>query len=391
HFGCGDGQLTVALHDSNSYYVHGLDKSDANVAAARAYIKSQGLYGDEVMVEQFDGDRLPYIENLVNLLVSEQPLPFDANEILRVLSPNGVAYINDGNDWTMTVKPRPSDIDYWTHYLYDASNNAVSKDTVVGPPRRSQWHGSPMWCRHHDRMSSISAFVSENDRVFYIIDEGSKVSFQLPSRWSLYARDAFNGTILWKKPITSWMTQMWPAKCGPAQLPRRLVAIGDKVFVTLGLDGTALSCLDAATGNVLWTSSSSTTVMTEELIYSDGTLFTMVKSDPNETTWNDYRPLETWLWSARDRADALFPWNSADSRKVTAIDPDNGNIIWQKDYPIAPLSLAADANGVYFHDGSGIICLDRGDGTEKWSSAAIALKSPLPPKLAPTLRANSGL
>ncbi|MCJ7812675.1 hypothetical protein MUP95_05060, partial [bacterium] len=75
--------------------------------------------------------------------------------------------------------------------------------TVVGPPRRLQWMGSPKWSRQHDHMSSTTGFVSTEDKIFYIIDEGSKASVQLPSKWSLYARDAFNGAVLWKKPIQS--------------------------------------------------------------------------------------------------------------------------------------------------------------------------------------------
>jgi len=60
----------------------------------------------------------------------------------------------------LTRRPVPADIDEWTHYLYDPSNNAVSRDLVVAPPRRMQWVGSPRYSRHHDRMSSVSAVVS---------------------------------------------------------------------------------------------------------------------------------------------------------------------------------------------------------------------------------------
>ena len=40
----------------------------------------------------------------------------------------------------------------------------------------------------------------------------------------LIARDAFNGTVLWKQPIPSWHNHLWPLKSGPTQLARRLVA-----------------------------------------------------------------------------------------------------------------------------------------------------------------------
>ncbi len=93
-------------------------------------------------------------------------------EVLRVLVPNGVAMIKSDGEWKKTVKPRPDNIDEWSHYLHDATGNSVAHDDVVAPPRHLQWVGSPRWSRHHDRMASMSALVSTGGRMFYIMDEG---------------------------------------------------------------------------------------------------------------------------------------------------------------------------------------------------------------------------
>ena len=82
------------------------------------------------------------------------------------------------------------------------------------------------------------------------MDEGSRISILMPSKWKLIARDAFNGTVLWKKPIAKWSEHMWPLKSGPTQLTRRLVADGDRIFVTLGI-GEPISVVDGATGEVV--------------------------------------------------------------------------------------------------------------------------------------------
>ena len=195
HFGCGDGTLTAALRANDSYLVHGLDADPKNVAAARAHIQALGLYG-KVTVQKWDGRHLPYIDNLVNLIVSERPVEVSEDELMRVLAPGAVAYIKQAGRWNKKIKPWPEDIDQWTHYLHDATNNAVAHDKVVGPPRRLQWVGSPRWARHHDRMSSINAVVSSGGRVFYIMDEGSRASILLPPRTS-------RGTgIPWKERTT---------------------------------------------------------------------------------------------------------------------------------------------------------------------------------------------
>jgi len=235
HLGCGDGKLTAALRAGDSFLVQGWDTDAGNVRKAREHVRSLGLYGN-VSVDRFDGDRLPYVDNLANLVVAEDLGGVPRSEVMRVLCPEGMAYVKQGGRWSKTVKPRPEEIDEWTHYLYDESGNAVSRDMVVGPPRHFQWTGSPRWCRHHDRRSSISAMVSASGRNFYIFDEGSTASILLPAKTMLIARDAFNGTILWKRPIPTWHPHLWPLKSGPTQLQRRLVAVGDRVYVTLGLD-----------------------------------------------------------------------------------------------------------------------------------------------------------
>lgn len=92
HLGCGDGRLTAQLCADEQYLVHGLDSSAANVEQARRHIRSLGLYG-RVSVEEFTPGRLPYADNLVNLLVIEDSSAVSRGEALRVLAPGGVAMI----------------------------------------------------------------------------------------------------------------------------------------------------------------------------------------------------------------------------------------------------------------------------------------------------------
>jgi len=378
HLGCGDGELTAALRAGGGYLVHGLDADAANVAKARKHIESLGLYG-AVSVDQLRGKDLPYIDNLVNVVVAQDLGQVPMMQVMRVLAPNGVAYIEQDGRWTKTVKPRPKEMDDWTHYMYDASGNAVSKDTMVGPPRRLQWVGSPRWSRHHEHMSSVSALVSSNGRLFYVFDEGSRAAIQLPPKWKLIARDAFNGTILWKRDIPLWYTHLWPLKSGPAFLPRRLVAIGDVVYATLGLDQ-PLVALDAATGKTLRTYKQSRA--TEDVICSDGVLFLVVNSEPvkpDRYTWKD--PV---CWNENTRVDQERPWDQK-KRTVLAVDARTGRTLWQAESAVAPLTLCADARHVVFHDGRKVICLDRKTGAPKWASEPAGMRLPLPTCYAPTL------
>ncbi|MHC4087151.1 MAG: class I SAM-dependent methyltransferase, partial [Planctomycetota bacterium] len=117
HIGYGDGNLTAALRANESYLVHGLDTDTKNIEQARKHIRSLELYG-KVSVDRLTSRRLPYVDNLVNLIVSEDLGKVSTDEMMRVLCPKGVAYIKKGNKWIKTVKPWPKEIDEWTHYLH---------------------------------------------------------------------------------------------------------------------------------------------------------------------------------------------------------------------------------------------------------------------------------
>ena len=70
HLGCGDGTLTTALRSGEQFQVHGLALAEDQLEAARSSIKQQGVYGP-VAVDMLHSTRLPYIDNLVNLLETE--------------------------------------------------------------------------------------------------------------------------------------------------------------------------------------------------------------------------------------------------------------------------------------------------------------------------------
>lgn len=359
HLGCGNGMLTQALRKNNGVQVQGLDRDQAMVDAARARLLKEGKYGD-IAVERLVGDELPYVDNFVNLLVVEDAKDISRDEIFRVLVPNGVALIKENDSWKRIVKPRPGNIDEWSHYLHDASGNSVAHDDVVAPPRHLQWVGSPRWSRHHDRMASMSALVSTGGRMFYIMDEGSRISIQLPPKWKLIARDAFNGTVLWKRDIEKWQNHLWPLKSGPTQLSRRLVSTDDTVFVTMGIDE-PLSALDAATGEVIRTYEGSDA--TEEIIHTNGMLFLVVRKGAAELA--DYSPLHGQVGDQAHVRD--FFWNE-EPRVLMAFDAKSGKQLWAKQTKVSPLTLAADGTNVFFHDGEKLVSLNQKSGDIAWET-----------------------
>ena len=362
HVGCGDGKLTAALRANERYIVQGLDSSDKNVEQARKYIQSRGIYG-AVSVDRLQGKRLPYVDNLVNLVVSENLGAVPESEVMRILCPNGVAYIRQDNRWKKLVKQRPEEIDEWTHYLHDPQGTMVGRDRVVGPPRRLQWVGGPKWLRNHDFMSSLNGLVSSNGRIFYLIDEGLRNHIYLPARWSVVARDAFNGTDLWKRSIEQWFPHIWPFKSGPGHLPRRIVAVEDRVYVTLGITA-PLSVLDAVTGKTIRTYEQ--TKATEEIVLDGGVLYLVVDPDKEPLL---YQHETSNRGKERNRANEAFGWSKqSPERYVVAVDADTGKELWRHRNRVAPLTLAVRGQQVFFHDGEHLVALNSNNGKEDWVS-----------------------
>ncbi|MBN2448744.1 MAG: class I SAM-dependent methyltransferase, partial [Lentisphaeria bacterium] len=98
HVGCGEGELTVALRADGRFLVQGLDADPERVATARETIRAAGAYGP-VSAMPWDGEHLPYADNLVNLLLVSVPdCRAAAGEFLRVLAPRGACLLlRDGN------------------------------------------------------------------------------------------------------------------------------------------------------------------------------------------------------------------------------------------------------------------------------------------------------
>ncbi|MHC4702315.1 MAG: class I SAM-dependent methyltransferase, partial [Planctomycetota bacterium] len=214
HIGCGDGKDTAAMRINDRYIVQGLETSNEKVLRARENVRAAGDYG-KISILKFDGANLPYADNLVNLIITGGECRVPQAEIMRVLAPLGVACI----DGRKIVKQWPDEIDEWNHFLHGPDNNAVARDSVASAPRSVQWMARPKWGRSHEEMASMSAAVSAKGRVFFIVDKAPLASIRFTGQWELVARDAFNGTLLWKKDIPKWNDHLRHFRSGPVHLP----------------------------------------------------------------------------------------------------------------------------------------------------------------------------
>ena len=194
--GSSDASTSARLSRTGRYLCHILDPSAKSIAAAQNFIRKNGRYGLSWAEQTNQPNRLPYAENVVNLIIVRDytvPVP----ELLRVLTPGGsVVVVNQkvmaaevldhvdfepvskSGDYLIAVKQWPLEMDVWSHPRHAADGNAVSNDTLVGPPERVRWIAAAT--------SEVEGMVTAGGRNFY---------------GGILARDSFNGLRLWHRNL----------------------------------------------------------------------------------------------------------------------------------------------------------------------------------------------
>lgn len=363
HLGCEDGKLTAALGQAGKLLVHGLALDRNSMESARQHLESKGVYG-QVSVDSISLERLPYADNLVNLLIADD-LPvllarkLSLKEVMRVLCPDGIAYLGQSLErrasgkalteeqlkahlsgagikeyqimklegvWAKVRKPRPQGMNEWTHKSYDASGNCVSQDEAIAPLYGLRWIAGPVWPMGSGYQVSNGGIVSANGRIFSItlnlVENIKKTPQQRDREWFLVARDAYNGMLLWQRPF-----QAQTVRDGQ-ELAKGLVAIGERVYAVI--EGNTVA-LDAATGKTVGTLVKDTPVGTK-LFHLEGKLVV------------------------------------ASKERIRALEAASGEVRWEKQYPAQDI-VAGDSR-LFFttpHQRE-LVCLDLHAGKERWRS-----------------------
>ena len=204
--GADSSLLQSIRQQSPNVLGHLLVAQEADAQKARKKLVAAGQHG-KIHVGVWQSGTLPFIDNFVNLLIVERADAVSREEVLRVLAPEGTAFLGSEK----LFKPRPATMDDWPMQLYDASGNAVSKDKALTASIAASCNGSADRAGHvittkcpvFPPASAVTTKSSTSST------KGSTYSPYLPCRWMLIARDAFNGTVLWKQPIERWTGNLY--------------------------------------------------------------------------------------------------------------------------------------------------------------------------------------
>ena len=328
--GASDTDVAAQFSKTGRYLIHVLDTDAETVASAQSRLREEGHYGLAWVEELRGATRLPYAENMVNLIVVRDfVLPLE--ELLRVLTPGGtlavanpelisksmvettgLQKISDADSTLILRKPWPKAMDDWSHPRHAADGNAVSSDTLVGPPQRVRWVAAAT--------SEVEGMVTAGGRNFY---------------GGILARDSFNGLRLWHRDLRK--DENNPTQFNLPRLSRdgaRPVATEQFLFAVLQNQPVAL---DAATGKVVVKFED---MVNPSIVIHDG--HRIVAADENSiSAFSTETGKKIWGVTFSDprnvvadgKAVALIHGQLRRGEKVEAVvlDAATGSVKWQRD------------------------------------------------------------
>ena len=100
---------------------------------------------------------------------------------------------------------------------------------------------------------------------------------------------------------------------------------------------------------------------------------------------HDYTPEDNCMHVERNRVAAHWSWNTKRNSRIVAVQADSGNVLWTKQCPVIPLTLAVNDQGVFFHDGDKIMRLHRQTGNIVWESEPVGRRRSIPSNFGCTL------
>jgi len=354
--GDAEARLAIDLARKSDLTLLVLVPDGPNAARACQAAYQAGLYGTRVFVDRLRNGRIGLADNLADVvvLVGQQAgggVWPAKGEVLRVLRPKGVV-LAGAETWS---KPFPEGIDQWTHHYHRADNNPQSQDRLARAPYLTQYIGEPRYA------PAPQAAVAAGGRIFMAFGHVAWHQREEPWLNTLVAMNAFNGTILWKRPLV------------PGIMVDRstLIATDDALYLA---DDKSCKILDPATGAV----QSEIALPAAEvggtfwkwMALEDGVLYALLGPDEPRDPDAKWRSTNHgWPWNAISRG-----YNETDYRwgfgpTLVAIDPKTHRVLWMRheDIPVDSRTLCMKNGRIYYGSfGQYLVCRDAKTGNEIW-------------------------
>jgi len=272
-----------------------------------------------------------------------------------VLRPQGKALVAG----QVLTKPFPKGVDDWSHHFHGPDNNPQSRDTVARAPFLTQFVAEPRYA------PAPQQAVASAGRLFAAFGHVAWHQREEAALNTLLAVNAYNGTVLWKKPLPS----------GFMVDRSTMIATPTTLYVA---DGESCKLLDPATGEV----KDEITVppgladgtFWKWIALDDGVLYALVgKPEAPDPVARWRRTRHGWPWGGISKGynNPKLPWGFAST--VLAIDTATKKVLWhRREDPPADARSTCLGNGRLYtgHYGRFLACLDAKTGRDIWRRTA---------------------
>lgn len=205
-------QLPLALARNTKFDIIVLDDSESRVNDFRDQLQKNGVYGRKISaLYVVDLNNIPVASELANLVWVNGNPEVNADEIIRLIAPKGIAvvseasddFLNDSNlDWQVDVQKLGENgliftkhqfeiAGDWTHQYGNPDNSAYGGESFWGSTRSDdfevQWMGRPGPRFQTDRSGRKPSPLAVDGRLF------------VQGKERIIATDIYNGNILWSK------------------------------------------------------------------------------------------------------------------------------------------------------------------------------------------------
>ena len=391
--GAKDATLALEIARTGDFYVHLIEPDKSTVAASVLdRLDVEGLYGKAILAEPLPIDPLPYVDNTIDALFLTHLKKADLSgvsvpEVLRVLRPNGLAFLGSRNEsgddltvvdlqdwleetgaedfsvykdefgvWAAITKPPIEGVDDWTHWEHTPDNNPVSTDEVIKAPYMTQFLAEP----YYIAMPAIT--TAAGGRTFIAMGHIAHHKREEPWLNTLLARNGYNGTVLWTRKLPD------------GYLVHRSAFIAtDDVFYMIDPSGNGVLMLEPETGDEIgrirprrhrgdW----------KWIAIEDGVLYALVgkEKDDDETTVVR-STISHWSWNELSKGyyTDRVPWGFG--TELLAYDLASQRILWDREE-----AEEIDSRGMVVGDGkmffympdSHVSCLSTKTGEIVWTN-----------------------
>ncbi len=317
-----------------------------------------GVLGERVFAHQGGLEHLHLADNLVGAVWLSSTNPGDATlaEARRVLHPEGRAF-NAGGE--LFAKPYPEGIEAWDHPYHGPDNNPQSYDQLARAPYLTQFIAEPKFSPMPEQT------VSAGGVVFKAFGHIAHKANQNAILNTLMGINAYNGTILWRRPNKGYMIH-------------RNTMIATPGTLLLG-DHESLKFIDAQTGKteheIVIPPDMADGPVWKWMALHNGVLYALVggKEVPIDTITSDNPALGHWpwaMWQGHDYKDEKA--NFGFGRTFVAIDLESRKIIKhhrEKAFVDSRGVCMTDGRIYYYSPQKFLACLDLMSEQVRWRNS----------------------